>query len=278
MVTDSSSALATNSSRLLVTACKPERIRSGFAQRQQNQETGAMKISRRIHARLAPPAALSLSLALFLSLALSLSMGVRVAGAEVSDSWVELEGHRIHLLTAGPKTGRAVLLLHGGKFKAATWKALGTLDILADAGYRAVAIDLPGAGKSPGWKVDPQTFLADLLVPLDIGRPVVLSPSRSGNLSFPLILEHPEKVSGYVPIAPVGVKQYASKLKESPVPTLVVWGQKDQLFSPAMAKTLAASFKTAEVVILPKAKHPAYLDQPELFHEALLKFLAGLGG
>jgi pimeloyl-ACP methyl ester carboxylesterase len=44
-----------------------------------------------------------------------------------------------------------------------------------------------------------------------------------------------------------------------------------------MAKTLAAGFKTAEVVILPKAKHPAYLDQPDLFHAALLKFLAGLG-
>ncbi len=120
-----------------------------------------MKISRWIHARLAPPAALFLSLAL--SLSLSPWMGVQVAGAEVSDGTVELHGHPVHLHTAGPKTGRAVLLLHGGKFKAATWKMLGTLDVLADAGYRAVAIDLPGSGKSPGWKVDPQTFLADLL-------------------------------------------------------------------------------------------------------------------
>ena len=44
-----------------------------------------------------------------------------------------------------------------------------------------------------------------------------------------------------------------------------------------MADTLAAGFKTAEVLILPKAKHPAYLDQPDLFHKALLKFLASLG-
>ena len=230
-----------------------------------------MKISRWIQASFAFPATLSL-VVLF-----SLSLGVPAAAAEVSDAWVELQGNKMHLLVAGPKKGRAVLLLHGGKFNAGTWKKLGTLDVLADAGYRAVAIDIPGSGKSPGWEVDPQTFLADLLVPLDIGRPVVLSPSRSGNLSFPLILDHPEKVSGYVAIAPVGVKQYASKLKESPVPALIVWGQQDQLFPPAMAKTLAASFKTAEVVILPKAKHPAYLDQPELFHKALLKFLAGLG-
>ena len=236
-----------------------------------------MKISRWIRARLGRPAAVSLSLALSYSLVVSFGMGVRVAGAEVSDGSVEVQGHPIHLLTAGPTTGRAVLLLHGGKFNAGTWKKLGTLDVLADAGYRAVAIDLPGAGKSPGWQVDQKTFLAELIGSLKIGRPVVISPSRSGNLSFPLILDHPEKVSGYVPIAPVGVKEYASQLKESPVPALVVWGEQDRLFRPAMAKTLAASFKTAEVVILPKAKHPAYLDQPDLFHEALLKFLARLG-
>jgi abhydrolase domain-containing protein 14 len=235
-----------------------------------------MKISRWIHARLSPHDALSLSLALSVGLALSFWVGVREAGAEVSDGSVELQGHQIHLLTAGPKTGRAVLLLHGGKFNAGTWKKLGTLDVLADAGYRAVAIDIPGSGKSPGWQLNPKNFLADLIALLDIGRPVVLSPSRSGNLSFPLILDHPEKVSGYIPIAPVGVKKYASLLKESPVPALVVWGQRDQLFPPAMADTLAAGFKTAEVLILPNANHPAYLDQPDLFHKALLKFLSEL--
>lgn len=211
------------------------------------------------------------------ALSASCLMGGAAAVAEVAENSVEFQGHEVHLLTAGPEKGRAVLLLHGGKFNADTWKKLGTLDVLGNAGYRAVALDLPGAGKSPGWKVNPKTFLAELIGLLDIGRPVVISPSRSGNLSFPLILDHPEKVSGYVPIAPVGVNRYASQLKESPVPALVIWGQRDQLFPPAMAKTLAAGFETATVVILPNAKHPAYLDQPDLFHEALLKFLAGLG-
>ena len=206
----------------------------------------------------------------------ALLMSAAAAVAEVTESSVEFKGHQIHLLRAGPDKGRAVLLLHGGKFNAGTWMKLGTLDVLADAGYRALAIDLPGSGKSPGWRLDPKTFLAELIALLDIGRPVVLSPSRSGNLSFPLILDHPEKVSGYVPIAPVGVKQYASKLKENPVPTLIIWGEQDRLFPHAMAATLAAGFKTAKVVILSGAQHPAYLDQPELFHKALLSFLAEL--
>ena len=216
---------------------------------------------------------------IYVSAALSAAflVGVAAAVAEVAENSVEFQGHQVHLLTAGPEKGHAVLLLHGGKFNAGTWKKLGTLDVLADAGYRALAINLPGSGKSPGWKLDTKTFLGELIALLDIGQPVLISPSRSGNMSFPLILDHPEKVSGWVPIAPVGAKQYASKLKESPIPALVIWGQRDQLFPSTMAKTLAAGFKTAEVVILPKAKHPAYLDQPDLFHAALLKFLAGLG-
>jgi abhydrolase domain-containing protein 14 len=231
-----------------------------------------MKISRWIQDSISLPVTLSVVVLFFFSL------GVPMAAAEVSDAWVELQGNKMHLLVAGPKKGRAVLLLHGGKFKASTWKKLGTLDALAEAGYRALALDLPGSGKSPAWKIDPKVFLAEVIGALDIDRPVVISPSRSGNVSFPLILDHPEMVSGYVPIAPVGVKEYAPKLKQSPVPALVIWGDSDRLFKPAMAKTLAASFKKSEVVILPNAKHPAYLDQPEMFHEALLKFLAGLGG
>jgi len=229
-----------------------------------------MKISRWIQASIALPAAL-FAVVFF-------SPGVPMAAAEVSDAWVELQGNKVHLLVAGPKKGRAVLLLHGGKFKASTWQKLGTLDALAEAGYRALALDLPGSGQSPGWKIDSKVFLAEVIGALGINRPVVVSPSRSGNVSFPLILDHPEMVSGYVPIAPVGVKEYAPKLKPSPVPALVIWGDSDRLFKPAMAKTLAASFKKSEVVILPNAKHPAYLDQPKMFHEALLKFLAGLSG
>ena len=200
------------------------------------------------------------------------------AVAEVGESTVQYQGHPIHMLTDGPEKGRAIVLLHGGRFDASTWKELGTLGVLADAGYRALAIDLPGAGKSPGWKMDPKTFLVGLIGVLEVKRPVVLSPSRSGNLSFPLILEHPTDVSGYVAIAPVGAERYASQLKQSPIPALIFWGERDQLFPPKLAQTLAAGFKNAEVVILPGAKHPAYLDQPKLFHEALLKFLAGLGG
>jgi abhydrolase domain-containing protein 14 len=196
--------------------------------------------------------------------------------AEIEDRFVEFQGHRIHTLTAGPEDGRSVLLLHGAKFHSGTWKKLGTLDVLATANFRAVALDIPGFGKSPRWRPDRAKFLAELLPSLEIGRPVIVAPSMSGAWVFPLILEHPELVAGFVPVAPAGTPKYAPRLKKSPIPTLVFWGEEDEVFPVSQAKTLAASFAKSKVVILPGAAHPAYLDQPERFHQALVEFISGL--
>jgi abhydrolase domain-containing protein 14 len=189
---------------------------------------------------------------------------------------VELEGHPIHGLVAGPESGRPVLLLHGAKFDSSTWRKLGTLDALAEAGYRTTALDLPGFGRSPSWRSDPKTFLAKLLPVLGMKRPVVVAPSMSGRFAFPLILQHPSLVAGFVAVAPAGAAHFSPRLAGSDVPALIVWGERDQVFPVAQAKLLAASFDDATVVILPEAQHPAYLDQPERFHKALLEFLAVL--
>lgn len=50
----------------------------------------------------------------------------------------------------------SVLLLHGARYTSSTWVDLGTLTALANAGYRAVAVDLPAHGSS-GDRVDHET-------------------------------------------------------------------------------------------------------------------------
>jgi pimeloyl-ACP methyl ester carboxylesterase len=206
----------------------------------------------------------------------ALALGAAAPVAENPVETIEFRGHRLHMLRQGPKSGRSVLLLHGAKFDSETWKNLGTLDVLAGAGFRAVALDLPGFGKSPRWIFDRTKLLAELLPSLDMGRPVLVAPSMSGSVSFPLILHHPELVAGFVAVAPAGTPGYARRLKDNPVPTLVIWGDRDRVFPMSQAKLLAGSFTKASVVILAGAQHPAYLDQPDRFHKSLLEFLASL--
>jgi len=187
---------------------------------------------------------------------------------------VEVDDARIYYLDAGPKDGRVVLLLHGAAFSSATWEELGTLDVLAERGYRAVAIDLPGGfrnSKSTGRAGE--DFLATLMGKLGIEKPVVVSPSASGRWALALAAHHPELVGGLVPIAPAGIDAFADELPSANVPTMVLWGTKDRIFPVSEADRLVALLPRADKVLFEGAGHPCYLDQPQRFHEVLLAFL-----
>lgn len=185
---------------------------------------------------------------------------------------VVVEGQAIRGRSVGPASGAPVLLLHGAAFSSVTWEQLGTLRVLAEAGFRAVAIDLPGFGGSKSARAEPATFLAKLLPALEIDRPVIVSPSMSGRFSLPFVAAHPDRVAGFVPVAPVGAEAWLARLEGSAVPALVVWGERDRLLPVSGARILAAAFRDARVLILPGARHPAYLDRPEAFHRALVEF------
>ncbi|XP_032555037.1 protein ABHD14A [Chiroxiphia lanceolata] len=182
--------------------------------------------------------------------------------------------------TAGP--GRPdVLFLHGQAFTSKTWEALGTLALLAGEGYRAVAIDLPGYGDSPPVEtlVTAQgrvAFLDRVLQQLGMRRPILVSPSMSGRFSLPFLLEHGDWLSGFVPIAPVGTKDYtAEQYRRVQTPTLILYGDRDTGLAPQALQNLQ-HLPEHHVVILPGAGHACYLDKPEDFHRALLGFLRQL--
>jgi pimeloyl-ACP methyl ester carboxylesterase len=189
---------------------------------------------------------------------------------------MEFRGSNLHVITAGPDDGRPVLLLHGASFHSGTWQELGTIDTLAAAGLRVVAIDLPGYGKSPESSVPSGDYLAALIPELGLDRPVIVSPSMSGRFSLPLLVGHQDLVGGYVPVAPAGATQYLSQLSDVHVPALVVWGGEDRIFPPDNAQLLADALGGAEVLMLEGARHPAYLDQPDVFHARLIAFTMGI--
>lgn len=54
-------------------------------------------------------------------------------------------------------------------------------------------------------------FLDHILQELDMQRPVLVSPSMSGRFALPFLLAQGDQLSGFVPIAPVGTKDYTAE-------------------------------------------------------------------
>ena len=196
--------------------------------------------------------------------------------AAISSMEIKLQGSRLHLLAAGDPRGAPILFLHGARFSSETWRELGTLELLARRGYRVLALDLPGFGESEDSSIAPDRLLAAVL-PLISPRPaVIVSPSMSGRFSLPLVVDHPSYLAGFVPIAPVDVPAHLDGLRDSAVPTLIFWGEKDRVIPLRQAESLARAMRNSRKVILADAQHPCYLDQPIEFHRELLQFLASL--
>ena len=60
------------------------------------------------------------------------------------------------------------------------------------------------------------------------------------------------------------------------VPTLVVVGSDDRLTPPPMAKTIADAIPGARLAVIPAAGHLSNIEQPKIFNEIVLDFLAAI--
>ncbi|MDH5299326.1 MAG: alpha/beta hydrolase [Desulfobulbaceae bacterium] len=180
----------------------------------------------------------------------------------------------VHCLTAGNRGCRDILLLHGMKFNTATWHNLGTLHELAAAGFHAVAIDLPGFGKSPAGEAEHTATIKAFIQAEQLDRPVLVGPSMGGRVALEFTLDHPHLVDGLVLVGSVGVTENQKRLAAIKVPTLVVWGGDDAVSPLADGQLLAKEIPGARLVVIDNAPHPCYLDQPERWHRELLTFLS----
>lgn len=193
--------------------------------------------------------------------------------AEIISIKVTVGPCMVYSLQTKNAQGQDILLLHGARFQAATWKELTTLDHLGDADYKPHAIDLPGFGKSPGCAMGHEAVLQAFIQEQKLSRPVLVGPSMSGKISLDFALKQPESVGGLVLIGAVGVREKSEQLNTIRVPCLIVWGSKDAVAPLDNGRLLHQKIHGAELRIFDNAGHPCYLDQPNLWHQELLSFL-----
>jgi pimeloyl-ACP methyl ester carboxylesterase len=104
------------------------------------------------------------------------------------------------------------------KFQAETWRALGTLDALAELGLHVLAVDMPGYGKSETSEVAPGTVLVSLYQRFGLAQAVLIGPSMGGRIALEFAIAHPEMIAGLVLVGAVGVKENRTALARITAP------------------------------------------------------------
>ena len=186
---------------------------------------------------------------------------------------IRLEKGIVHCLTGGNRGMRDILLLHGKKFEAETWRDLRTLHELGEAGFHAVALDLPGFGKSPAAEMDNKAVIRAFIQAEQLDRPILLGPSMGGQVALEFALAHPHLVGGLILVGAVGVAENKDLLAKIKVPTLLVWGSEDAISPLANGELLAQEINNSRLVVIDNAPHPCYIDQPDRWHTELIDFL-----
>lgn len=195
---------------------------------------------------------------------------------------VPIPGGKMLVRAAGPRQGPPIVLLHGATFSSATWEELGTIQALAEAGWRVWAVDLPGfggtpAGEAPDGPLPEEAWVAAIYDALMLKSAALMAPSMSGRAALPFLAAHPERVTRFIGVAPVGVEENLSKMQGCAVPTLLIWSDVDKIVPLAQGEKLAAAMAAAKLHVMPGAPHPCYLGDKAAFHAAVLEFLGPPG-
>jgi pimeloyl-ACP methyl ester carboxylesterase len=116
--------------------------------------------------------------------------------------FVSVDGAKVHYQEFGERTNPVMILIHGYTASVYVWKTVAPM--LADAGFRVIAVDLIGFGYSekPGWfdyTIQSQSrMISRFMNRLGIGRATIVGSSYGGAVALNLTLDNPERVEKLV--------------------------------------------------------------------------------
>ena len=116
--------------------------------------------------------------------------------------FINVDGARVHYQEFGLPTKPPLILIHGYTASVYVWKTVAPM--LADAGFRVIAVDLLGFGYSekPSWfdySIQSQArMISRFMSRLGIGRATLVGSSYGGAVSLMLTLDYPEMVEKLV--------------------------------------------------------------------------------
>jgi len=123
-------------------------------------------------------------------------------------SWfTRVDGVRIHYQEAGEESAPPIILIHGFISSNLIWSHV--LKPLADAGFRAIALDLPGYGYSDKpadahYTIDEQArAVIGLMDQLGIEKALIAGASYGGAVASIIALDYPERVNRLILVGAV---------------------------------------------------------------------------
>jgi pimeloyl-ACP methyl ester carboxylesterase len=120
-------------------------------------------------------------------------------------------GLKVRVVECGNPAAPAVLFIHGWGCSVYVFNR--NLAVVADAGFRAVAVDLKGHGlsdkplNSAGYSVDSLVeHVRDIVDALELDQPTLVGHSLGGSLIYHFAARYPERARSLALLSPVGLK------------------------------------------------------------------------
>lgn len=168
---------------------------------------------------------------------------------------------------------RRILLIHGLNSHSGTWRH--TIPAFARE-YRVFAPSLPSHSGEVTWALveEYSGYVSEMSRKLEITDAAVIGSSMGGWIAMRLARLSKGIASTLVLEDTAGTRsEDALALKGSGIPTLIVWGERDDILPVSEGRDLHSRLAGSELEVVRGARHVPHWENPEEFNRTVADFL-----